>query len=107
MGIVPQFWKWEKNVILSPKKAFLFFPKIMACESNSALEYDIVWDNALTYILMHILYFEVTLILTATNRLNNVPLLRFCPIHKTNFVPLRYLAIHLTECKHLILESTF
>lgn len=49
-----QFWKKDKNVILSVRNGFLLFPKVGPSERNTTLTYDVAWDDTLTN-LFHIL----------------------------------------------------
>lgn len=49
-----QFWKKDKNVILSLRKGFLLFLMVGPSERNTTLTYDVAWDDTLTNI-FHIL----------------------------------------------------
>ena len=49
-SIIHEFWKWDKNIIPPARKVSLFFPKLMHFKSNTALGYDIAWDDTLTEI---------------------------------------------------------
>ena len=76
----------------------------MPFQSNTALVYDIAWDDGLTNIL-HIL--QYSLILTAGKGASNVLSTSFWPVYKPKFLPQWYLLFHLTEYQYLILELMF
>lgn len=67
---------WVKTFVSFTRKFFLIFPQTMLPKSNTNMEHDLVWDNALN--MFYILWYS--LILTAAKRLNNVPFPRLCSI---------------------------
>lgn len=56
MGIVPQFWIWDKSVVLSLSRVFLFFSEIMPPETNTVPGYYKAWDNTLSSMLYILRY---------------------------------------------------
>ena len=59
---IQETWVWfhtfgnGTKILSLYKEVFLFFPKIMLFENNTALGYDIAWDNALTNIFYNLRY---------------------------------------------------